>query len=196
MHSRAARTPRLGQTNMKISKLSASVVALGSLILLTSACAARNTTPAGSAPVSQAAAQYLGPITKSVSDPEASVILDVPPPTAQLALASMDSVMATCTSHESLCSTIGTPTISLVAVTTPFTGTAGPDGTIVPELNNTLAYDLQWTNVPCGHPGGAPRQAGPNTAAATSAALSECTVMNFIDAKTGKYLLTTSKSHL
>lgn len=94
----------------------------------------------------------------------------------------------------SMCRTVATcgqgdagPTISLALITTPSSGTARADGTLVPDMNKTLGYVMVWGNQGC-----MPRRQLPSAGIAQTAqpALSSnCTRITVIDDVSGKYVL-------
>ena len=94
----------------------------------------------------------------------------------------------------SMCRTVATcgqgdagPTISLALITTPSSGTARADGTLVPDMNKTLGYVMVWGNQGC-----MPRRQLPSegtTQTAQPALSSDCTRITVIDDVSGKYVL-------
>ena len=135
------------------------------------------------------AAIYEGPITSRISYANAGVILDVP--------SSTDGVMSwsevytdNCTSGDALCHLGKAPTINLAVATTTNAGEAKGDGSIEPLMQGTLVYVIKWTDVACTPPVGPPGRIEPSAPANT------CTILNFVDARSGGVLYSVEGQNL
>lgn len=79
------------------------------------------------------------------------------------------------------------PTISLALITTPGSGTARADGTLVPDMTKTLGYVMVWENQTC-----MPRRQLPSagtTQTDQTALPSDCTRITVIEDVSGRYVL-------
>jgi len=123
---------------------------------------------------------YAGPLEATVRYENSGISLTAP--TAQAATSWTDAY-ANCLSGAAICDATSPPTISLANATVDKAGTAGPNGSLVPLLSNTLVYVLSWTGVPCAPAG------GPPGSKSTTQKFS-CTLLNLVDAKSGKVLYT------
>jgi hypothetical protein len=110
--------------------------------------------------------------------PEAGIALDVPAAGAVATITPTQAYVDSCT-RDGACDKGSAPTIQLAVVTDPNAGQALADGSITPVMDHTLAYVLTWTNVPCA-PAGAAVGATPTP--------TTCTLLDFVDANTGKTL--------
>ena len=129
-------------------------------------------------PPSVPPASYVGAIGKTIAYENAGVLLEVPSPTA-VAVPWSDAYVNNCKSGEAICDLSQSPTIYLADVTVTSAGQAREDGSIEPLLKGVLAYVIQYDNVPC-------TPLGPPQAQDTTAY--PCTILNFIDANSGKVL--------
>jgi hypothetical protein len=181
---------RQGVTVASRPRLLSSVAVVVGVLLAVAGCAAAGR-PAGGTATSQAPnasavaapSGFLPPTSASrLGAPEhlanADVDLNVPS-AAQAPTLSFSQAYAQCGTAEVSCVRGLAPTIILALVTTPNAGADNADGSTQPLLNRRLAYVLTWTNVPC-VPVGAVVGATPTP--------QKCTVNDFIDAATGKFL--------
>jgi hypothetical protein len=127
------------------------------------------------------ASMYLGPITASFDYKNVNIL--VTPPGALTPGISWQKAYDTCASGESVCLPGVNPIITLALATSPTAGSALPDGSIDPLMNNTLVYVMKWVNEPCVPKGGPPR--GPGEVAISPTPL-PCTLIAFVDATSGK----------
>jgi hypothetical protein len=138
----------------------------------------------GSPSSTTGAAQTRLPTTVRYAD--AGILLE-PPPADAAPVTTSQQALAECATGHIVCGSSGIPSVQLALVTLTNTGTAGPDGTLVPLATRQLVWVLTWTGLTCvpAGPPGAP-STGPTS----------CTAMTFIDAKTGGEVFTESGSYL
>jgi hypothetical protein len=129
-------------------------------------------------------AAYLGPIPSDVTYDNAGVTLKVPPANSRPTASWADAYTTNCATGDAICDPTQSPTIYLATATTPSAGDTQPDGSIKPLLQDTLVYVIQWTDVPCTPVG----PAAPEGAAASTPTTYSCTILNLVDAETGKVL--------
>jgi hypothetical protein len=125
-------------------------------------------------------------LTTTVRYADAGILLE-PPPADATPVTTSQQALAACVSGHIACGSRAIPSVQLALVTLTNSGTAGPDGTLVPLATRQLVWVLTWTGLTC-------IPAGPPGAPSTGA--SSCTAMTFIDAKTGGELFTESGPHL
>lgn len=159
-------------------------------------CASSSVTPAGDARSRSSSATvtssslaaggftYLGPISTSSSLDGGDIQLDVPP-VDDVAAASPQKAFASCGNGAAVCTTLSTATMRLALVTTTAAGTAGPNGSINPLINNALTYVIEWNGVPCQDAGGPPQPSGSPQPTVTA---KSCHLVDFVSAATGTYL--------
>lgn len=125
-------------------------------------------------------------LTTTVRHADAGIILEPPPADAAPATTSQQA-LAECVSGRIVCGSSAIPSVQLALVTLTNTGTAGPDGTLVPLATRQLVWVMTWAGLTCvpSLPPGAP-----------STGSTSCAAMTFIDAKTGGVLFTESGPHL
>jgi len=124
---------------------------------------------------------YSGRLATPKSYKDISLTLEVPS-SKDVATLPWAAAFSTCAGGGAMCFA-GTPVgISLAKATDLNTGSANADGSISPALNKTLVYLLKQSNIACRPTG------GPAGLTTTSVAASVCTVLNFVDANTGKVL--------
>lgn len=116
--------------------------------------------------------------------PAAGITPDVPAAGAVATITPTQAYVDSCTT-DGVCDKGSAPTIQLAVVTDPNSGQAAAGGSLTPVMDHTLAYVLTWTNVPCA-PAGAPVGATPTP--------TTCTLVDFVDANTGKTLYGLDKS--
>ena len=138
---------------------------------------------AASAPAMSAPSGFLPPTaTSRLRTPEHLAVADVDlsvPSATQVPTLSFDEAYAECGTAEVSCVRDIAPTMILALVTTPNSGSDNADGSIRPLLNRALAYVLMWTNVPCVAVG---------SVVGATPTPQKCTMTEFIDAATGKFL--------
>lgn len=110
--------------------------------------------------------------------PEAGITLGVPEVGAVAAITPNAAYVDSC-STDGVCDKGSSPTIQLAVATDPNAGQDSVGGSLTPVMDHTLAYVLTWTNVPCA-PAGARVGATPTP--------TTCTLVDFVDANTGKTL--------
>jgi hypothetical protein len=108
----------------------------------------------------------------------AGITLGVPAAGAVATITPNGAYVDSCSS-DGVCDKGSAPTIQLAVVTDPNGGQVSVGGSMAPVMDYTLAYMLTWTNVPCA-PAGAPVGATPTP--------TTCTLVDFVDANTGKTL--------
>ena len=124
--------------------------------------------------------RYVGAITAAARLDGGDIRLDVPPSNA-VAAVSPQTAFAVCGKGRSgVCTTSSVATMKLALVTATAAGTAGPDGSIIPLIDDALTYVIEWTGLQC------PAPAGPMPA--TTLTARRCHLVDFVSAKTGKYL--------
>jgi len=158
------------------------------------ACASRDANPSkASSPLlspqtSLPAAKYLGPIRQPIAYAKAGISLK--PPGAVNPAASWADAYDNCRTGDAVCDTNSPPNIALALATAEQAGEAAPDGSIVPLMKDTLVYVLTWIGIPCVPKSGPPP--APDISDSTSASATySCTLLNFIDASSGKVLYST-----
>ncbi len=130
---------------------------------------------------------YRGPITEHVSLKQVDIEMDVP--TGKPAV-SWEQAYQNCQTGDGICDSSHPPVITLASVTAKNAGQMGEGDTIIPVMDKTLAYVVTQTGLKC-LPVGPARPSG----AVPSAPVAEsCTLVNFIDAKTGTVLYSASWS--
>lgn len=82
-----------------------------------------------------------------------------------------------CLSGDAICSPGISPTIVLARVTDMHSGTQGPDGSLIPLMNNRLVFVLRFDGEMCVPAGVLPGSPAPQP--------QPCSAVNFIDAATG-----------
>lgn len=164
-------------------------------------------TPGNAGMHSYPTAEYRGPITQPAYLQQAGIEMTVP--TGSPAVTWKQAYQA-CQTGDAVCDVTATPIITLAAVTARDAGEAGVGGTIVPLMDKTLAYVITQMGVTCAPVGPPPGASGgtspvgppppgsstessadrmPETAGQRSSPGSmSCTVINFVDAATGKVL--------
>jgi hypothetical protein len=115
---------------------------------------------------------------------DGTIMLAVPAPNRKAAVSWSDAYTVNCGSGEAVCDLSKGPTIVFAEATVTGAGQAQPDGSLEPLVNDALVYVLRWTNVACSPVGPAP---SPGSTAAPRPAAA-CTLINLIDAGTGKVL--------
>ena len=153
----------------------AAIVGIGSL-----AACGNGQTDVAAPSATRAPVKYTGPITAPVRYAEPGITLAVPPSTPPPRISWSDAYN-TCFSGHAQCDKTRTATVSLASVTIDRAGKIAPDGSIIPLLKNALVYVVSYTGVPCAPAGGPPRLATPTAAVAQFF----CTILNFVDAKSG-----------
>ena len=134
-------------------------------------------------PAGWPAADYQGAITAPIDYRHSGISLAVPAADAvDQAAVTASQAYANCLSGAALCNKASGPTIVLASATASQAGQLAADGSIVPLMPDTLVYMVSWTGVTCMPSGGPPRSPG------TEPKTFSCTVLNFIDAMTGKVL--------
>jgi hypothetical protein len=96
---------------------------------------------------------------------------------------SWQSALAACDSGDAVCDTHSTGTVTLAKATVTGSGTAKPDGSIAPIVNNRMVYAITFTGVPCvpaGRPAGSPASKSPTP--------QSCTIVNLVDTHNGAVL--------
>jgi len=166
---------------MNSSRVLVTILVLGAAV---AGCGGRPSVQAGAGPVVLGSATFAGPIKAPVRYPNSGITLTVPAANAAAqATASWSDAYANCMSGAAICDATKPPTIALATATVDKAGTEGVNGSVVPLLNDTLVYVLSWIGVPCSPVGGPP---GANS----SAQKFSCTLLNLVDAKSGKVLYT------
>lgn len=128
----------------------------------------------------QPKAKYLGAVTTTSRLENAGVTLE--PPGAARPAVSMAAAYDTCLSGDSICPPGLSPSVTLALATSPQAGHARPDGSIRPLMSRTLVYVLTFSGVPCAPVG------GPPNGRITTPKAYTCTVIDFVDATSGKVL--------
>jgi len=153
------------------------------VLALVAGCTASGHAASRTASLSVVAAPsgFLPPTASRLRTPEHLAIADVDlavPSAVQVPTLSFDQAYAECATEGS-CVRDSAPTMVLVLVTTPNSGSNNTDGSVRPLLNRMLAYVLTWTKIRClpagGDVGATPRP-------------QNCTFYDFIDAATGKFV--------
>ena len=129
-------------------------------------------------------ASYAGPLTTTVVYDHGGITLAAPSRARAAAVSWADAYEANCRSGDAICDLGQSPTIYLAEATVTSAGQIQDDGSLAPLMRDTLVYVLTWTNVPCTAAGPIPSPG--STAGAPPA--SACTLINLIDAGTGKVL--------
>jgi hypothetical protein len=117
-------------------------------------------------------------------------ILLEPPPADAAPVTTALQALAKCPTGLIVCESSATPSVQLALVTLTNTGTARPDGTLVPAATKQLVWAMTWTGVTCSASAGPVGQPGRSVTAYPS-----CTTLTFIDAKTGDELYAASGPH-
>jgi hypothetical protein len=129
-------------------------------------------------------ATYAGALTTTVVYDHGGITL-APPNKAGTAMVSWsDAYITNCLSGDAICDLDQGPTIVLAEATVTSAGQAQPDGSLAPLVKDTLVYGLTWTDVPCSAAGPVPSPGSSPRAAPDDS----CTVVNLVDAGTGKVL--------
>jgi hypothetical protein len=132
------------------------------------------------------AANYAGPLTATTTYDKGTIALSAPAPTRTAAVSWSDAYTVNCRSGDAICDLNQSPTIVLAVATVNGAGQMQKDGSIAPLAKDTLVYVIRWTNVPC-QPVGPVAPAG---AKAPSPSVWSCTLVNLVDAGSGKVLYT------
>jgi hypothetical protein len=135
------------------------------------------------------AATYAGPIKSRIVYEEAGITLEVPSFEQTFGVTWSESYyVRNCITGDAICDSSKSPTIVLAEATSPFPAEERPDGTLKPLLRDTLVYVVTFADTRCVAVG--PYRPGHESA--TRAAVRSCTVLNLIDATTGKVLFSSS----
>jgi hypothetical protein len=137
---------------------------------------------AGGGEPSLPAAIYAGAVTANVEYADGGIILKVPPTSANARASWSDAYVASCMSGDAICDVGKKPMIFLAVATIGIAGEAQKDGSLRPVVEDKLVFVMQYTNVPC--TGSGP----PRRKERTTPTMSFCTVLNFIDADSGRVL--------
>ena len=130
------------------------------------------------------AANYAGSLTTTVVYDHGGITLAPPSRTATATVSWSDAYVTNCMSGDAICDLDRGPTIVLADATVTSAGQAQPDGSVAPLVKDTLVYVLTWTDVACRPAGPMPSPGStPRTGSDDS-----CTVVNLVDAGTGKVL--------
>jgi hypothetical protein len=130
------------------------------------------------------AASYTGPLTTTVVYDHGGITLTAPSGASAPAVSWADAYTANCKSGDAICDLSQSPTIYLANATVTRSGQLQKDGSLEPLMIDKLVYVLKWTNAPCTQAGPVPSpgsKAGPRPN-------DSCTLINLIDAGTGKVL--------
>ncbi|MBO0867167.1 MAG: hypothetical protein J2P15_01245 [Micromonosporaceae bacterium] len=163
-----------------------SVVVLLSLTVLCGCTSAR----AGEAPAAHGASDppgspffppptSTGRLAAPQHFPAAGIDLAVPPSAASPAI-SATQAYALCSTGDAICVPGKAPTIQLAIANVPKTGKIGPRGELISSIVDALAYVMIWTGAPCLAAGGPPGSSQPP--------VQSCTVIDLIDARSGRVL--------
>jgi hypothetical protein len=114
-------------------------------------------------------------------------ILLEPPPADAAPVTTALQALAKCPTGLIVCESSATPSVQLALVTLTNTGTAGPDGTLIPAAVRQLVWALTWTGVTCGAPAGPVGSPAPSVTQYPN-----CTTLTLIDAQTGNELYAVS----
>lgn len=129
--------------------------------------------------------RYLGPVSAATTLDGGDIRL-VAPRAGAAARVSPQTAFAVCArTGQGVCNTSSTAIMTLAMVTTTAAGTAGPNGSIHPLINNALTYVIEWTGVQCTASGGPPRPSG---APSPTVTVRLCHLVDFVSADTGEYL--------
>lgn len=146
---------------------------------LPSVSATSSPPPSGIEPV------YLGPVS-SIQRLDGGDVIVSPPDASETANASWRTAFQMCSDGTGVCTDSSIPSIALGDVTTEAAGSAGPNGTIIPLINNSLTYVVRWDKVPC------PPSAGPADESSSSSPSDQpaklCTLIDLVDANSGQYV--------
>jgi hypothetical protein len=158
-----------------------------------SAAPSASSSPRPTTPSQLPHADFLGPITAPVEYKNVNINLDPPSATAHAAI-SPDAAYAKCLTPDAECQTNLNPTITLALVTTPKAGTRSADGSISPLMDHQLAYIIEYDQATC-------TKSGPPVVSNTAPPHSEmivyiCSVLNFVNADTGRVEYSVSSTHL
>ena len=129
-------------------------------------------------------------LTTTVRYTDAGIILE-PPPADAAPVTTAQQALAECATGHIVCEPSATPSVQLALVTLTNTGTAGPDGTLVPAATKQLVWAMTWTGVTCSASAGPVGQPGRSVTKDPN-----CTTLTFIDAHTGNELYAASGPHL
>jgi hypothetical protein len=130
---------------------------------------------------------FIGPVRSREVWDGGTVIMD-PPAVGDRPTVSVDAVLATCKSNQSVCG----PADAVVHVaygraTSPGTGTNLANGATDPLMKNRLVYEMSWTGVQC--PIKAHLTGSTETFVLPS---STCTLVSWVDARSGNALYSLS----
>lgn len=129
-------------------------------------------------------ATYAGPLTTTVVYDHGGIALGPPSGTRSAAVSWSEAYTTNCMSGDAICDIDKGPTIVLAVATVTGAGQAQPDGSLTPLVKDTLVYVLTWTDVSCRASGPVPSPGG----TADPRPDDSCTVVNLVDAGTGKVL--------
>lgn len=101
---------------------------------------------------------------------------------------SWEQAYQNCQTGDGICDSTHTPVITLASVTAKNAGQMGEGDAIIPVMDKTLAYVFTQTGLKC-VPAGPSRPSG---AAPGTVIEQSCTLVNFVDATTGKVLYSVS----
>lgn len=162
----------------------AALTGLVALVLSGCGSTTQTTTPAqaplGSSSSTTAAIQSR--LTTTVRYANAGIILEPPPADAAPATTSQQA-LAKCTTGLIVCEPSPISSVQLALVTLTNTGTAGPDGTLIPAAIKQLVWAMTWMGVTCSAPAGPVGSPHPSVTE-----YPRCTTLTLIDAQTGNEL--------
>jgi hypothetical protein len=167
-------------------------VALACVIALAlSGCGSgRQTTTSAQAPVgsstSSTASAVQTRLTTTVRYADEGILLEPPPPDAAPVTTALQA-LAKCLPGLIVCESSPISSVQLALVTLTKTGTAAPDGTLIPAAVRQLVWAMTWTGVTCSAPAGPVGLPDPSVTKYPS-----CTTLTLIDAQTGNELYAVS----
>lgn len=132
---------------------------------------------------------YTGPIASDKNYVEPGIYLQ-PPQSSSSPSASYNDAFSDCTTGANICAPGYPISISLAVATDDQAGQEGASGSIIPVMNATLVYVVSQTGIPCIPVG--PGGGGSSTTIPTY----HCTVLEFVDANSGKALYAVSSPGL
>jgi hypothetical protein len=133
-----------------------------------------------------ASATYAGAIAERIEYLGGTITLDVPSPSARASVSWSSAYVTNCESGDAICVPDQKATVFLAVATISNAGAEQADGSLRPLISGALVFVIEYTGEQCARSG----PADPEHTAKVTPTPELCTVLNFVDARSGKVVYT------